>query len=43
MITNTAAQHLDFLRGLIARPKNVGGVEPSSLALACEIASEIDP
>jgi len=43
MTSNTAAQHLDFLRGLIARPKNVGAIAPSSPALARAIAREIDP
>ncbi len=43
MTGNTAAQHLDFLRGLIARPKNVGAIAPSSPALARAIAWEIDP
>jgi len=43
MASNTAAQHLDFLRGLIARPKNVGAIAPSSPALARAIAREINP
>jgi phosphatidylethanolamine/phosphatidyl-N-methylethanolamine N-methyltransferase len=43
MTSNTAAQHLDFLKGLIARPKNVGAIAPSSPALARAIAREIDP
>jgi phosphatidylethanolamine/phosphatidyl-N-methylethanolamine N-methyltransferase len=43
MASNTAAQHLDFLKGLIARPKNVGAIAPSSPALARAIAREIDP
>ena len=43
MASNTAAQHLDFLRGLIARPKNVGAIAPSSPALSRAIAREIDP
>jgi phosphatidylethanolamine/phosphatidyl-N-methylethanolamine N-methyltransferase len=43
MASNTAAQHLDFIRGLIARPKNVGAIAPSSPALARAIAREIDP
>jgi phosphatidylethanolamine/phosphatidyl-N-methylethanolamine N-methyltransferase len=43
MTGNTAAQHLDFLKGLIARPKNVGAIAPSSPALARAIAREVDP
>lgn len=43
MTSNTAAQHLDFLKGLIARPKNVGAIAPSSPALARAIAREINP
>ncbi|HWA04785.1 MAG TPA: methyltransferase domain-containing protein [Rhizomicrobium sp.] len=43
MAGNTAAQHLDFLRGLIARPKNVGAIAPSSPALARAIAQQVDP
>jgi len=43
MTGNSAAQHLDFLKGLIARPKNVGAIAPSSPALARAIAREIDP
>jgi phosphatidylethanolamine/phosphatidyl-N-methylethanolamine N-methyltransferase len=35
--------NLRFLRALIARPKNVGAVAPSSRALARAIADEIDP
>ena len=37
------ADNLRFLRALIARPKNVGAIMPSSPALAEAIAAEIDP
>lgn len=43
MASNSAAQHLDFIRGLIARPKNVGAIAPSSPALARAIAQQVDP
>lgn len=43
MASNSAAQHLDFLRGLIAHPKNVGAITPSSPALARAVAEQIDP
>lgn len=43
MASNSAAQHLDFLKGLLARPKNVGAIAPSSPALARAIAREVDP
>jgi phosphatidylethanolamine/phosphatidyl-N-methylethanolamine N-methyltransferase len=43
MATNSAVQHLNFLRGLIARPKHVGAIAPSSPALARAIAREVDP
>jgi phosphatidylethanolamine/phosphatidyl-N-methylethanolamine N-methyltransferase len=43
MAGSTAAQHIDFLRGLIARPKNGGAIAPSSPALARAIAQQIDP
>lgn len=43
MATNTAAEHLHFLKGLLARPKNVGAIAPSSPKLARAIAREIDP
>lgn len=43
MATNTAAEHFQFIRGLIARPKNVGAIMPSSPALARAIARQIDP
>jgi phosphatidylethanolamine/phosphatidyl-N-methylethanolamine N-methyltransferase len=43
MASNSAAQHLDFLRGLIARPKNVAALTPSSPALARAIAEQVDP
>src|SRR5437773_10872977 len=43
MPDTTAAEHLNFLRGLIARPKNVGAIAPSSPALAKAIAAQVDP
>jgi phosphatidylethanolamine/phosphatidyl-N-methylethanolamine N-methyltransferase len=43
MASNSAAQHFDFLRGLIARPKNVAAITPSSPALARTIAEQVDP
>jgi phosphatidylethanolamine/phosphatidyl-N-methylethanolamine N-methyltransferase len=43
MPSNTATEHLHFLKGLIARPKNVGAIAPSSPALAQAIARQIDP
>jgi phosphatidylethanolamine/phosphatidyl-N-methylethanolamine N-methyltransferase len=43
MASNSAAQHLDFLKGLIARPKNVAAITPSSPALARAIAAQVDP
>jgi len=43
MASNTAAQHFDFLRGLIAHPKNVAAITPSSPALARAVAEQIDP
>src|ERR1043166_9666616 len=42
MVATTAAEHLNFLRGLILRPKNVGAVAPSSPALARAIAAQVD-
>jgi phosphatidylethanolamine/phosphatidyl-N-methylethanolamine N-methyltransferase len=42
MANNAAAQQLQFLKGLIARPKNVGAIAPSSPALAKAIARQID-
>jgi phosphatidylethanolamine/phosphatidyl-N-methylethanolamine N-methyltransferase len=42
-MASPAAEHLEFLRGLIARPKNVGAIAPSSPALAHAIAAQIDP
>ena len=41
--TDTFTDNLRFLRALIARPKNVGAVAPSSRALARAIARQIDP
>jgi phosphatidylethanolamine/phosphatidyl-N-methylethanolamine N-methyltransferase len=43
MPSNTAAEHLHFLKGLIARPKNVGAITPSSPALSRAIAQQVDP
>jgi phosphatidylethanolamine/phosphatidyl-N-methylethanolamine N-methyltransferase len=37
------ADNLRFLRALIARPKNIGAIFPSSPALAAAIAHQIDP
>ena len=42
MANNAAAEQLQFLKGLIARPKNVGAIAPSSPALAKAIAWQID-
>ncbi|MBV9062434.1 MAG: methyltransferase domain-containing protein, partial [Alphaproteobacteria bacterium] len=39
----TAAEHLNFIRGLILRPKKVGAITPSSPALARAIAAQVDP
>jgi phosphatidylethanolamine/phosphatidyl-N-methylethanolamine N-methyltransferase len=35
--------NLKFLRALIARPKNIGAIAPSSRALARAIAGQLDP
>ncbi len=43
MTSNAAAEHLHFLRALLARPKNVGAIAPSSPALAKAIAAQVDP
>jgi phosphatidylethanolamine/phosphatidyl-N-methylethanolamine N-methyltransferase len=43
MAANSAAEHLNFIRGLLARPKNVGALVPSSPALARAIAAQVDP
>ncbi|HEY4113721.1 MAG TPA: rRNA adenine N-6-methyltransferase family protein [Rhizomicrobium sp.] len=43
MPATTASEHLNFIRGLIARPKNVGAIAPSSPALAKAIAAQVDP
>ena len=43
MAVNTAAEHLNFLRGMILRPKKVGAITPSSPALAKAIAAQVDP
>ena len=42
-MTTTLADNFRFLRALIARPKNIGAIFPSSPALAEAIAREIDP
>lgn len=41
--TDTISGNLRFLRALIARPKNIGAVAPSSRALGRAIARQIDP
>jgi phosphatidylethanolamine/phosphatidyl-N-methylethanolamine N-methyltransferase len=41
--TDTITDNLRFLRALIARPKNIGAVAPSSRALGRAIARQIDP
>jgi phosphatidylethanolamine/phosphatidyl-N-methylethanolamine N-methyltransferase len=43
MSSNSAAQHFDFLKGLIARPKNVAALTPSSPALARAVAAQVNP
>ena len=42
-MTTTLADNFRFLRALIARPKNIGAIMPSSPALAEAIARQIDP
>jgi phosphatidylethanolamine/phosphatidyl-N-methylethanolamine N-methyltransferase len=42
-VTDTLADNFRFLRALIARPKNVGAIAPSSRALARTMARQIDP
>jgi phosphatidylethanolamine/phosphatidyl-N-methylethanolamine N-methyltransferase len=42
-LSTTLADNLRFLRALIARPKNIGALMPSSPALAEAIARQIDP
>jgi phosphatidylethanolamine/phosphatidyl-N-methylethanolamine N-methyltransferase len=41
-MTTTLADNFRFLRALIARPKNIGAIMPSSPALADAIARQID-
>ena len=41
--TDAFTDNLRFLRALIARPKNIGAVAPSSRALARAIARQLDP
>jgi len=41
--STTAAEHFHFLKGLLARPKNVGAIAPSSPALSKAIARQVDP
>jgi len=41
--TDTFTDNLRFLRALIARPKNIGAVAPSSRALGRAIARQLDP
>src|ERR1051326_5906773 len=43
MVATTAAEHLNFIRGLIMRPKKVGAIAPSSPALARAVAAQVDP
>jgi phosphatidylethanolamine/phosphatidyl-N-methylethanolamine N-methyltransferase len=43
MPSTSAAEHFHFLKGLIARPKNVGAIAPSSPALSQAIARQVDP
>lgn len=40
---NPLSDQMEFLRGLIASPKGVGAIAPSSPALARAIAAEVDP
>ncbi len=42
-MTTTLADNFRFLRALIARPKNIGAIFPSSPALAEAIARQINP
>ena len=42
-LKSSLADNLRFLRALIARPKNIGAIAPSSPALAEAIAREINP
>ncbi len=41
--TTAFSDNLRFLRALIARPKNIGAVLPSSRGLGRAIARQIDP
>ncbi len=41
--TDVLQDQLRFLRGLLARPKGVGALAPSSSALAQAIAQQVDP
>src|SRR5580704_10441217 len=43
MTSAILSDNFRFLRALIARPKNIGAVAPSSRALARAIAREVDP
>ena len=40
---NVLQDQFRFLRGLIARPKNIGAIAPSGPVLAHAMAREIDP
>ena len=42
-MTTNLADNLRFLRALIARPRNIGAIFPSSAGLATAIARQIDP
>jgi len=41
--TNPFQEELRFLRGLIASPRSVGAIAPSSPALARAVAAQVDP
>jgi phosphatidylethanolamine/phosphatidyl-N-methylethanolamine N-methyltransferase len=41
--THPLAEHLNFLRGMIANPRGVGAIAPSSPDLGDAIAAQIDP
>jgi phosphatidylethanolamine/phosphatidyl-N-methylethanolamine N-methyltransferase len=42
-VTDSLSDNLRFLRALIARPKNVGAIAPSSRGLGRAMARQIDP
>jgi phosphatidylethanolamine/phosphatidyl-N-methylethanolamine N-methyltransferase len=41
--TNSFQEELRFLRGLIANPRSVGAIAPSSPSLARAVAAQVDP